>query len=543
MSTHSKRTITLTILVVALVGAGGLACRRGSSSVTPRAGQQLYQCPMHPTYVSDQPGQCPICKMDLVPMASPAAGVPAAAGAASPGVAPAAGRRILFYRSPMDPSQTSPVPRKDEMGMDYVPVYANETEAPLVAGRAMVALSPERRQLLGVRSEPVVRRHLERTIRTVGRVSVDERLVHHVHTKYEAYVEKLYVNFVGQFVRRGDHLAALYAPELVATQQEYLLAYRAQQRLAASPIPSVAKSAVDLLAAARQRLLFWDMRADDIAELERSGQVSRTVDLHADLPGYVVQKTAVHGMRVTPADTLFDIADLSRVWILADVYESDLPLVTVGMASETTLPDAPDRVWREPVSYVDPLLDPATRTIKVRIDVENADGALKPDMFANVLLRRDLGDSLFVPESAVLKPGDRQLVFVDRGDGRLEPREVVTGERVEGGYAVVSGLREGERVVTSANFLIDSESSLKAAIAALGPAAGASPSPLPSPAPGSAARSHGPTTRPTGAASMETPSRTSKPAAAVVWTCPMHPQVRRNGPGSCPICGMELERP
>ena len=174
---------------------------------------------MHPTYVSDRPGQCPICKMDLVPM--------------QPAAAAGGERKILYYRSPMDPSIRSDAPRKDAMGMDFVPVYEDEATSPVVAGRAMVALSPERRQLLGVRSEAVTRRHLDRTIRTVGRVAMDERRLHHVHTKYEAYVEKLYVNFIGQMVRKGDHLAALYSPELVATQQEYLLAYRAQQRLAA----------------------------------------------------------------------------------------------------------------------------------------------------------------------------------------------------------------------------------------------------------------------------------------------------------------------
>jgi RND family efflux transporter MFP subunit len=464
MSATTKRAIAITALAAALIGGGALACRRDASvGAGSPASQQLYQCPMHPTYVSDRPGQCPICKMDLVPMTPPV-------GAASPASsgAPTGSRKVLFYRSPMNPSIHSPVPSKDEMGMDYVPVYEDEAIGQVVSGRAMVALSPERRQLLGVRSEPVARRHLERTIRTVGRVAVDERLLHHVHTKYEAYVEKLYVNFVGQFVRKGDHLAALYSPELVATQQEYLLAYRAQQSLAGSSIASVARGASDLLEAARQRLLFWDMDPEDIAALARTGRVSRTVDLHAELPGYVIQKAAIHGMRVTPADTLFDIADLSRVWILADISESDLPLVSVGMASEATLPYEAGRTWRGSVAYVDPLVDPATRTVKARIDVVNADMALKPDMFATVLLRRDLGLALFVPESAVLKPGDRQLVFVDLGDGRLEPRDVATGERVEGGYAVLSGLREGERVVTSANFLIDSESSLKAAIAVMG---------------------------------------------------------------------------
>jgi membrane fusion protein, copper/silver efflux system len=423
---RTKMTRAVPVLTAALILSGGLAACRGGgdTAATTQVLKAQYHCPMHPNYVSDRPGQCPICKMDLVPM-QPAAGV----------------------------------------------------SAPVVAGRAMVALSPERRQLLGVRSEAVARRHLDRTIRTVGRVAMDERRLHHVHTKYEAYVEKLYVNFIGQMVRKGDHLAALYSPELVATQQEYLLAYRAQQRLAQSGIVSVAKGGSDLLEAARQRLLFWDVSPEDIAELERTGQVQRTVDLHAELPGYVLQKSAVHGMRVMPADILFDIADLSAVWILADVYESDLATVELGMAADVTLPYQPGRSWKGTVAFVNPIVEPGTRTVKVRIEVANADYALKPDMFADVVLRRELGDALFVPESAVLKPGDRQLVFLDLGDGRLEPREIETGARVEGGYAVLSGLAEGDRVVTSANFLIDSESSLKAALSSLqaSPAATAHP--------------------------------------------------------------------
>jgi RND family efflux transporter MFP subunit len=521
---RTTMTRTIPVLAALLLLAGGLAaCRRGGGTAAKtEPSKTQYHCPMHPTYVSDRPGQCPICKMDLVPIQASAE--------------PHAPRRVLFYRSPMDPAVRSDVPRKDEMGMDFVPVYEDEATGPVVSGRAMVALSPERRQLLGVRSEAVTRRHLDRTIRTVGRVAMDERRLHHVHTKYEAYVEKLYVNFIGQMVRKGDHLAALYSPELVATQQEYLLAYRAQQRLAQSGIASVAKGGTDLLEAARQRLLFWDVSPEDIEALERSGQVQRTVDLHAELPGYVLQKSAVHGMRVMPADILFDIADLSAVWILADVYESDLATVELGMAAEVTLPYQPGRTWRGAVAFVDPIVEPGTRTVKVRVEVPNGDYALKPDMFADVVLRRELGDALFVPESAVLKPGERQLVFLDRGDGRLEPREIETGARVEGGYAVLSGLAEGDKVVTSANFLIDSESSLKAALSSMGTAPPAG-GPHAGHAPGQPAPA--PVTGPAPAAPPK--ARSTPPPKAAAYACPMHPEVTSDKPGSCRICGMDLE--
>jgi Cu(I)/Ag(I) efflux system membrane fusion protein len=245
-----------------------------------------------------------------------------------------------------------------------------------------------------------------------------------------------------------------------------------------------------LLEAARQRLLFWDVTADDIARLEKTGEVGRTLDLHAPLGGYVVEKTAVHGMRVTPADALFDIADLSKLWILADVYESDLPAVRQGMAAEIRLPYQPGRAFQGAVTYINPTVEPATRTIKVRIEVANEGDLLKPEMYADVLLRTDLGPALFVPDSAILKTGDRRLVFLDQGDGRLEPREIVLGARSEGGYQVLSGLQDGDRVVTSANFLIDSESSLKAALQSFSPtpsppaaAVGAAPRTGPPPSP------------------------------------------------------------
>jgi Cu(I)/Ag(I) efflux system membrane fusion protein len=339
-----------------------------------------------------------------------------------------------------------------------------------VDGRAVVSLSPERRRVLGLRSEPVSRTSLARAIRTVGRVVPDERRLHHVHTKYEAYIEHLYVDYTGKFVTRGEPLASLYSPELMATQQEYLLAWRAQKQLASSTIPSVSKGGVDLLEAARQRLLLWDIRPADIALLEAKGEVRRTLDLYSPVSGYVTEKLALHGMRVTPVDTLFDIADLSHLWVLADVYESDLPAVGVGMAATLTLSYLPGQTWRGAVTYVAPTVEEKTRTVKVRVEVDNADGKLKPEMFADVVLESALGTGLVVPASALLKTGERTLVFVDLGDGRLEPREVQVGAKVAQGVQVLAGVSEGERVVTTANFLLDSESSLKAALAVISPA-------------------------------------------------------------------------
>jgi hypothetical protein len=381
-------------------------------------------------------------------------------GAAKPGE-----RRVAYYRSPMDPSVRSDKPAKDSMGMDFVPVYEDELQGgAVVAGRAAFVLSPEKRQMLGVRTSEARRTSLDHVIRTVGRVAVDERRLHHIHTKYEGYVERLFVDFTGKFVKRGEPLLSIYSPELVATQQEYLLAWRARERLAQSGIASVAKGGADLLEAARQRLLFFDIRPEDIDRLGSTGEVKRTLDLYAEISGYVVQKNVFHGMRVMPADTLFDIADLSRLWILADVYESDLPEVREGMEASIQVPYLPDRKWTGPVTYVAPTVEEKTRTIKVRVEVENQDGELKPDMYADVFLRSSRGTGIVVADSAVIQGGDRSLVFLDLGEGRFEPREVQLGARMGSDFQVLRGLAEGDRVVVSANFLLDSESSLKAAL-------------------------------------------------------------------------------
>jgi Cu(I)/Ag(I) efflux system membrane fusion protein len=336
-----------------------------------------------------------------------------------------------------------------------------------VAGRSVVTLSPERRALLGVRSEEVRETRIDRTIRTVGRVTADERRLAHVHTKFEGYVERLYVDFTGKYVKKGDRLLALYSPELIATQQEYLLALRAREQFGASQLPSVAQGGANLLEAAKERLRLWDISAADIAELERSGTVRRAFDLHAEVSGFVTVKNVVQGMRVMPADTIFEIADLSQVWVLADVYESDLRNIRLGMPATMTLSYQPGREWRGQVANVAPTVDGATRTIKVRIDVANQGGALKPDMFGDVVLHVQEGSGLVVPDSAVIDTGDRRLVFLDRADGTIEPREVEVGARLADGYQVLRGLAKGDRVIVSANFLIDSESSLKAALAAL----------------------------------------------------------------------------
>lgn len=378
---------------------------------------------------------------------------------------PRAERRVLYYRNPMDPSVHSDHPAKDPMGMDYVPVYDEEAGPALaVPGRAAVALPAERAALLGIRSEPVLVSTGGGALRTVGRVAIDERRRQVVYAKYDGYVEKLHADFTGQFVRKGDPLLALYSPELVAAQNEYLVVWHAEARLGSSGVPGVADSATELRDAGRQRLRSLDLSSEDIAALERTGAARRTLTLRSPVTGVVVQKMALEGLRVSREDRLYELADLSRVWILAEIFEKDAAGAGPGTRARVSLPEQAGEPFSGTVTFVSPTLKPETRTFEVRVEVDNRRGLLKPDMFAEVLLEMPTAPTLTVPESAVVQTGERSLVFVDEGEGRYEPREVLLGARIAGGYEVRRGVAAGERVVVSANFLLDSESSLRAAI-------------------------------------------------------------------------------
>lgn len=397
-------------------------------------------------------------------------------------------RKVLYWVDPMVAGYKSDKPGKSPfMDMDLVPVYedgsSGETkehaaagDSAAVKGYTAVNLSTERQQAIGVRLGKAEVRDLTKTIRTVGRVTFDETLNHQIHAKFEGYVERLYVDFTGKPVRKGQPLLSIYSPELLATEQEYLLAFRARRQFQGSSNPYLARGGVDLLDSARQRLLLWDISPGQIAELERTGKPEKALTLYSPVDGFVMSKNAVQGARVMPADTLFEIAGIRDVWVQADIYESEAPFVALKQAARMSLSYFPGRVWTGKVAFIAPVLDEKTRTVKVRIEFQNPDGALKPEMYADVTLEKPLGRVLTVPDGAVLSTGTRAIVFVAKGEGRFEPRVVQTGAKVDGYYEIREGIAAGDEVVTQANFLIDSESRLKAALAGMSaPAAGGSP--------------------------------------------------------------------
>jgi RND family efflux transporter MFP subunit len=443
-----RKALAALLVLAAILGAGlyfwkgpGRATHVGqllgrSEKPVQTTEKETYYCPMHPNYKSDKPGNCPICSMKLVKLEQ--------AAAANEG------------------QQRMP-------GMAMESGTAGNNEASVPPART-IFIAPQRQQMIGVKTAVVNVVPLVKEIRAVGKVSYDETKVTHIHTKVTGYVEEVFVDFMGKIVKQGDPLFTIYSPDLVSTQEEYLLALRSRNTLKNSSFEWVSTGSQSLLEAARQRLRFWDIRDEDIDRLEKEGKVRRTLTIYSPVNGLVTERAAFHhGKFVNPEMDLYKLVDLSTVWILGDIYEYELPYLKTGQSVEIEFPYTSEaRPLRGRVTYVYPYLDPKTRTAQIRMEFPNPDFQLKPDMFVNVKLKIDIGSSIAVPEDAVLDTGTQQYVFVDKGEGYLEPRQVKVGAEAKGYYAIQSGLSAGERVVTAANFILDSESRLKGAFANMG---------------------------------------------------------------------------
>ena len=371
----------------------------------------------------------------------------------------------IFYRHPMTPEITSPVPARDDMGMDYIPVYADSAVGS-AGPPGPVLIDPVTVQSIGVRTASAERRTLTRTIHTLGRVEYDEQRITRLHPKVDGWIDELYVETTGEQIAEDHILLNIYSPQLVVTQQEYLLALSNRETLSESPFPDIRRGAEELVESTLTRLRLLDVPEHQIFELTQTGQVQEQLHIHSPADGIVVNVGAREGEYVTPQTELFTVADLSHVWVLVDVFEDELPWVRVGDQVRMSVAAAPGTIFEGQLTYVYPYAESRTRTVKARLEFDNPDLLLKPDMFADVTIMASPEiDAVAVPSEAVMRSGVREQVFVVREPGKFEPRDVRPGVSSEGWTQILEGVETGEQVVVSAQFLIDSESKLREAAA------------------------------------------------------------------------------
>jgi multidrug efflux pump subunit AcrA (membrane-fusion protein) len=460
------------IVAVIVVGFGILNGNQDekvkSMAAASQDDAQLWTCGMHPEVIVDEPGQCPKCGMDLVPVkqsgAAKAEDPPTDPSTDKDKTAAKKDRKILYWQAPMDPTEIYDHPGKSKMGMDLVPVYEDQVSG----SGGTVKIDPVTVQNMGVRYTTVKKMDFNRDIRAVGLVQYNEEKLYTINSKISGWIEKLYVDYTGKMVRKGQPLLEIYSPDLVTTQEEYLLALNNQKAVSASSFGSIRDGAESLLKSTRKRLDYWDIPNSEIDRLEKTGEVRKTLQLVSPANGVVVHKNAVEGAKVNTGMDLYHIADLSTVWVEASVYDYELPWISEGQTAEMELSYLPDKRFTGKISYIYPYLDEKARTAKIRLEFKNPNLELKPGMYANVYLEgKTIPNTLVIPSEAVIRSGERNLVFIARGEGKFEPRQVQVG--AEGGpnnryFRVLSGLLDGEKVVTSAQFLLDSESRLQEAI-------------------------------------------------------------------------------
>lgn len=466
-----KRVITLVLLAFALAAVYGIATHprllafaSGQQDSGERKVLYWYDA-MNPQRHYDKPGKAPD-GMDLVPAYADQSTTSVARGAAPqtgptnlPGT-PGQPRKILYWYDAMHPAFRSDKPGiAPDCGMTLIPKYADDNLSKMPDGTVII---PHDKQVLaGVRTTLVERKPLMRDIQTTAQIVADETRISHVHVKVAGYIDRVFVDYVGQLVNKGDALFTLYSPDLVSTEEEYLIAKRGNAILGAAPFANVAQGAQSLLDSTRQRLKLWDISDEQIKKLDETGKVERDLTFYSPVTGFVTDRKAFAQTSVTPDTELYTVTDLSSVWATADIFEYEVPFVHVGQRATFSLSYFPGKKYSGAISYIYPTVDPQTHTVKVRVQVPNPDFTLKPQMFANAQLHINYGTQVLVPQEAVLDSGTVQQVFVVRDGGFFEPHKVTLGPVIDGNVAILSGLKPGERVVTSGNFLIDSESRMK----------------------------------------------------------------------------------
>ncbi len=477
-----KYKIMLGLLCVLLVLIFGLATSQTDTKAANDR-KQIYTCPMHPTVVQDHPGNCPVCGMKLVR------------------------------------KKQAEVISEKEMGE-----------------MRKVVLSPTQQLLANVATELVTRRSLSRKIHTVGKIDYDETRLVHVAARFGGRVEKLYVDFTGKEIKEGEPLLEIYSPELVSAQQEFLLALKAHEKLKEGSVKEPIQNAKSLLESSREKLLLWGITEEQIEEMERTKRVKTHMIIYSPASGTVIKKTATEGMYVKEGRSLYDIADLRNVWMYADLYESEISGVNLGQPVEVRTNAYPDRIFTGKINFIDPVLNPTTRTVKLRADFPNPQKMLKPEMYVEATIEsQQKKNSLAIPAAAVINTGHRVVVWVEKEPGVFVPRDVKLGERIGDLYVILDGLQEGEMVVSQGGFLIDSEAQLKAARSSPHAEHGTTDKPAKIPEMGEM-EEH----RHTASEEKEEISTGKQIEKVTIYTCPMHPEVITDEPGKCSICEMNL---
>jgi Cu(I)/Ag(I) efflux system membrane fusion protein/cobalt-zinc-cadmium efflux system membrane fusion protein len=459
---NKNRILSLIFLVLTMSSVWLNSCDSGQNQKeTSTENGQLWTCGMHPEVILDEPGQCPKCGMNLVPLKKPATAAKQKGADIQEANAKQGERKILYWQAPMDPGEIYDKPGKSKMGMDLVPVYADQ-----VSSGSTVRIDPATVQNMGVRTAPVKKIDFSRSIRSVGDVNYNEEKISVVSSKITGWIEKLYVDYTGKKVRKGQPLLEIYSPDLVTTQQEYLLALKNKELVGASQFASIREGANSLLNSTHQRLRYWDIPESEITRLKESGEVRKSLILESPGDGVVIHKNAVEGLHIMEGMSLYRIADLSTIWVEVSIYDDEVPWIAVGQKARVELSYLPGKVLEGKVVYIYPYLDEKARDVKVRLEFRNPGLDLKPGMYANVWIKTPpIKDALVVPTEAVIRSGHRNIVFVAQGGGRFEPREVRLGEESDDGrIRILTGLAEKEQVVVSAQFMLDSESRLQEAI-------------------------------------------------------------------------------
>jgi multidrug efflux pump subunit AcrA (membrane-fusion protein)/ribosomal protein S27E len=505
MKTKTKIVITITVIALVTIGAYFLFLKpsaQDNRTATETKSEQLYTCGMHPQVIQNKPGNCPICGMKLNPIRKQASTVTGSKE-----------RKVKYYKSTMLPGEVRQTPGKDSMGMDMVPVY----EKGKVDESSAIIIDPATIQNMNIRTTEVVRGPLRRIIRTVAMIDYNEHFLVDVTTKVKGWIEKLYVDATGQQVHRGEPLFEIYSPELYSAQVEYLIATR-------SPTNTL-QDGIGLKSSALTKLKYFDISDAQIADLEKTRKPKKTLQIPCPSDGFVIDKMVFEGQMVDAGMKTYRLADLSLVWVYAQIYEQDLPYVKLGQEAVMTLSYLSDRQFHGRVTYIYPNVDEKTRTARIRMEFHNPGYFLKPGMFASVSITSELDPSaLLIPDSAILRSGEKNTVFVALDGGHFEPRTVILGPQAENDqYQVLRGLKEGEKVVTSGQFMLDSESQLREAIQKM--------------------LEPGKVLKETGQIPLKNQVASTKAYSEdLVYICPMpeHISIVYDHPGKCPICGMAL---